>query len=196
MQKTGRPAKSGLNTYKHGVLKGLGIGTGISIALVTTTLFAAAMKVFSAGEVISATELNRNFMISAPEGVVSAFYLSSCPEGWTAADGTNGAPDLRGRFIRGLNNFGTGTVTIDPDGGRSLGSEQLDAFQGHWHTLSSNVTASGDTVPVVSTGFTLSGELADGQVRQPISDGTNGEPRVTSETRPRNIGLIYCMRKN
>jgi len=31
-----------------------------------------------------------------------SFNLASCPSGWIEADGTNGTPDLRGAFIRGI----------------------------------------------------------------------------------------------
>jgi hypothetical protein len=120
--------RSILSTFRSAQVKGL--GTGISIALATTTLFAAAaaMKMFSAEEVISATELNRNFEISAPDGAPSwpSIYQT---EGWAIADGT---PDLRGRFIRGLDDVGAGgPANVDPDtAARTTGSIQLDAFQG------------------------------------------------------------------
>ena len=133
--------RSTLKSFKQGLVKGLGFGVGASIALATTTLLAAAaaMKVFSAGEVISATELNRNFMIAGPEGEVSAFYLADCPEGWAVADGTNGTPDLRGRFIRGMDNMGVGAANVDPQSAiRTLGHEQLDAFQSHLHWRNSS----------------------------------------------------------
>jgi len=34
-----------------------------------------------------------------PTGMVSAFDLSSCPTGWTLADGNGGTPNLVGKFI-------------------------------------------------------------------------------------------------
>lgn len=52
-----------------------------------------------------------------------AFNLSSCPSGWITADGTNGTPDLRGEFIRGLDS-GRGV-----DSGRTLGSSQGQGVQ-------------------------------------------------------------------
>jgi microcystin-dependent protein len=36
-----------------------------------------------------------------PTGVIVAWSGSSIPQGWTLCDGTNGSPDLRGRFIVG-----------------------------------------------------------------------------------------------
>ena len=39
-----------------------------------------------------------------PAGAVMAFNLATCPTGWAVADGTGSTPDLRGEFIRGLDN--------------------------------------------------------------------------------------------
>src|SRR5262245_608407 len=44
-----------------------------------------------------------------PRGAVVAFNLDACPAGWSAADGTSGQPDLRGRFP-----IGAGSLPDDP----------------------------------------------------------------------------------
>lgn len=137
-----------------------------------------------------------------PTGAIMVFNLTSCPSGWKAADGTSSTPDLRGQFIRGLNNFGTGARSDgnqDPAGARSLGAYQADAFQGHYHkvyriagvgsTDSINHEA-GDRDPTSWTNY--GGAL---QARTPISDGTHGTPRISSETRPKNVALIYCQKE-
>ncbi len=41
-----------------------------------------------------------------PRGTIVAFNSATAPAGWAICDGTNGTPDLRGRFI-----LGTGKVT-------------------------------------------------------------------------------------
>lgn len=33
-------------------------------------------------------------------------------------------------------------------------------------------------------------------IGDPSNDGTNGAPRNASETRTKNVAMIYCMRKN
>ena len=75
--------------------------------------------------------------VSFPAGAIMAFNLTSCPGGWDAADGSGGRPDLRGMFLRGLNNFGTGPRSDgkeDPDGAsRVLGEYQDDQMQSHTH---------------------------------------------------------------
>src|SRR5690606_8848693 len=63
--------------------------------------------------------------IGVPSGAVMAFDLSDCPSGWSEYT------PARGRFIRGIDN-GAGN---DPDGTRTAGATQDDAFQDHIHTL-------------------------------------------------------------
>ncbi|MCR9145124.1 MAG: phage tail protein [bacterium] len=179
---------------KSGFFKGVGLGAG----LLTTSLFAAAaaINVFAPGEVISSTKINENFAIAAPEGAVMAFFLASCPNGWAPADGTNGTPDLRGRFIRGLDDAGTGAAGADPSGVRALGNEQLDAFQGH-RMGAPNGGAFAVSQPQPTLVFdAVSGGSFSPTTGDPVTDGVNGTPRTSSETRPRNVALIYCMRKN
>ncbi len=40
------------------------------------------------------------FFNMVPKGTIVAFNLEKAPDGWALCDGTNGTPDLRGRFIR------------------------------------------------------------------------------------------------
>lgn len=93
-------------------------------------------------------------------------------------------PDLRGEFIRGWDN-GKGT-----DSGRTFGSSQTDAFQAHKHTYTTPqnyddlVGGSGSSARISSTG----------QTTGYAADGANGTPRTASETRPRNIALMYCIK--
>lgn len=195
-----QPKPAILSLIRSGFFKGV----GFSLGMMTTGLFAAAaaMKVFSAGEVISSAELNRNFAISAPEGAIMAFNLAECPEGWAAADGDNGTPDLRGRFIRGLNDFGTGASSVDPAGLRVLRSVQTDAFQGHKHL--NQYPVGGTFVEAASNDYTSLASMASavqpnmggfGDPGTPVNAG-QGTPRISSETRPVNVGLIFCQRMN
>ena len=53
--------------------------------------------------------INDNFQMSTlefPKGMITPYYPPDpynivAPKGWSICDGTNGTPDLRGRFIRG-----------------------------------------------------------------------------------------------
>lgn len=179
------------DSLKNGFFKGVGLGAG----LLTTSLFAAAaaMNVFSPGQTISSAQINQNFAIAAPEGAVMAFYLANCPDGWAPADGTNGTPNLQGMFIRGRDIAGT----TDPDGNRAIGSAaQLDAFQGHLHQV--NAAAMSASFVGGWTGKTdnSNGDATQINTGNPISNGSHGTPRIANETRPKNVALTYCMRKN
>ncbi len=102
---------------------------------------------------------------------------------------TFGLPDARANVIRGFDD------ARGVDSGRVFGSEQLDAFQGHFHDK-----------PVGSTSFV--GLVPGGGASQspgngtafytstgaPVSDGSNGTPRTASETRMRNIALLACIK--
>jgi len=179
--------------------KGFVFGLGALAALVTTSLLAAgAMHVFLSGETLDAAKMNENFAIAAPQGAVMAFYLTSCPAGWVAADGTSGTPDLRGRFVRGRDDAGTGAGGNDPDGVRGLGAVQTDAFQGHRHMHDLLDAFLYFTTDFGSGGFasgswTVLSSSATGSVS---TDVPFGPARTSVETRPKNVALIYCMRKD
>ena len=155
--------------------------------------------------------------VYAPVSSVSFFAMGVAPTGWLKANGatisrtvyaslfaaigtTFGAgdgvttfkiPDLRGEFPRGWDD-GRGIDTS-----RTLGSSQLDSFQGHWHnsyySVGQAVGTGGSTYAEHVTSGNNAGPIAD-IVRASISDGANGTPRISTETRPRNIALLACIR--
>lgn len=117
-----------------------------------------------------------------PSGFIGAFDLAACPDGWSEYTAA------RGRFPRGIDPTGTN----DPDGVRTAGSVQEDAFQGHRHQAydvgGTAGVSSGSYVNVKHrTGSTDSSVVLD-----PISDGSSGSPRVAEETRPKNFAVLYC----
>lgn len=106
-------------------------------------------------------------------------------------DGLNtfNIPDFRGQFTRGFDD-GKGI-----DSGRVFGSSQNDAFQGHLHANFTNpskgYSTGGTTYDYLSSiqyGSGVSG------VGSPTSDGGNGVPRTSSETRPKNIAVLFCIK--
>lgn len=111
-------------------------------------------------------------------------------------------PDYRGRFLRGVDgavgrDTGRALRTAMNTGGNtgdSVGSVQADSFQGHWHQVrgNPNVFSSTSSGPVVTNiaGSTVLNPYA----AEPISDGVNGTPRASSETRPTNANVIYCIK--
>ncbi len=72
-----------------------------------------------------------------PRGIIIAFNGTDIPYGWALCDGTNGTPDLRGRFILGYNptqqTDGSGSSRKPRDMNAIGGNEQLIANIGfHW----------------------------------------------------------------
>lgn len=168
------------------------------------------------------------FPVNFPSGTVIAFAGASAPEGWALCDGallnrtTNAAlyaaigdahgngdgsttfhlPDLRGRFLRGVDGAAgrdpnSGTRTSSNAGGNTgdaVGSVQDDIMQGHHHTIRSsaqNGTSAG--APVGFADNAIYGNY-NGYVTTPITDGANGTPRTGSETRPKNSNVNYIIK--
>lgn len=141
--------------------------------------------------------------IATPPAAVVAFAQNSAPDGWLKCNGaavsrsvyaklylsigtTFGAgdgsttfnlPDLRGEFVRGWDD------ARGVDAGRAFGSAQADELKSHTHQqLYQNV----DLAAAV-----------DGSLQRQVG-GVNDD-RLTSatggsETRPRNIAMLYCIK--
>lgn len=123
---------------------------------------------------------------------------------WGGDGNTFRIPDLRGRFLRGLDK--SGKVDRDahlrsalyPGGsfGNEVGSYQEDAFQGHRHE---NV---GAYLGAAHQGYGISTTHNDSwnstvplfNLNPNISDGLHGVPRVAGETRPVNAAVNYIIR--
>ena len=112
-------------------------------------------------------------------------------------------PDLRGRFIRGVDVKG-GIDPGDrktPDGTTSfeVGTEQADAFQGHEHTYISSGGGLTVTMTAGAAQTNTIGPIPDtsttGILVDPSDNGqSDGAPRSSTETRPVNIALNYLIR--
>ncbi|UCD84973.1 MAG: tail fiber protein [Deltaproteobacteria bacterium] len=105
--------------------------------------------------------------------------------GW--AKGAAADPDRDGRTNRG-----DGTI------GDNVGTKQDDAFQGHYHDYH---TYWRDYVAATQSGRYFDhlghGGIDEGitdRILEPIDDGTHGEPRTSTETRPINIYVMYIIK--
>lgn len=145
-----------------------------------------------------------------PAGAVSAFAMTSVPSGWLECNGgaisreayadlfnaigttwgfgdgvlTFNLPDLRGEFIRGFDN---GRAV---DSGRSFASSQAYAVENHQHAVPSNrfwvtgAIGSDGAVDASHIVSTLDRTVANEDV----------QPYGGTETRPRNIAMMYCIK--
>lgn len=113
---------------------------------------------------------------------IVGFLSDKCPSGWTII------PEAQGRFLRGID--ANGSNANDPDGKRLPGSIQGDTLKKHVH--------------VYQTGFhdgqSNSGTGYDPNKKSPVAaqtgEGTysGGEP-LGSETRPKNIAVLFCSKR-
>ena len=143
--------------------------------------------------------------LSAAIGVVHGNGTQNADGSASGFTGTHfNLPDYRGRFLRGVD----GVAGNDPDKlsrtasktggntGDAVGSVQADAFQGHWHqdyVVAFNTGSGGGAVAQVN-GANNTLLASANTIRNPTTDGTNGTPRTTSETRPKNANVNYIIR--
>lgn len=159
-----------------------------------------------------------------PSGAVMAFAMSTAPAGWLKANGaavsratyaalfaaigttygvgdgatTFNLPDMRGEFARGW----VDDRTLDPQTGRLIGSSELDAFQDHIHPQSTGgnahdnnreyVAGEGPTTLARDTG--TAGDNTRSRRFATHEASVLTAQRTTTETRPRNVALLYCVK--
>jgi microcystin-dependent protein len=177
--------------------------TGVDASLVSGTAGTTdnLVKWNSDGDAVDSGYGITNFV---PTGSIMMFATQVVPSGWLECDGSSvsrttylnlysaigdtfgsgdgsttfNLPDLRGEFVRGWDH----DRGVDTD--RAFGSWQEDMFKAHTHGLKAqNRTIDGDSAEgdgSVSTSFSASSGY--------ISE-TGG-----TETRPRNIALMYCIK--
>jgi microcystin-dependent protein len=121
------------------------------------------------------------------------------------------APDLRGLFVRGLDQKRSDeaqgaydAARKDPTAGRAIGNVQDDTFKSHTHGI--GTTSKTATVTVNSYGSgqgndSLGGSVAVhnkadfvGNAVASTSSSVDSDSTGNLETRPKNIALIYCIK--
>lgn len=117
----------------------------------------------------------------------------------SSISGLSNVPDLRGVFLRGLNVFDREEVTpvasdnADPDS-RLVGTYQADAFQGHKHFSHDALVIRGDkdlpNQPDQRPNQKYSNNSAG------VHDAGYGKPRISIETRPKNVAVYYYIKIN
>lgn len=172
---------------------------------------------FSAGTITATTVSAGTFAgagasLLVPTGAVMPFAMNSAPTGWLAANGgeysktgtyatlfaaigvtygeTNGAggtgtthfrvPDLRGYFVRGAGTNSDGTAS------GTFGAKQEDGIISHTHTV-------GD-VGVANNGSFGAAGLASYPSGSVVRTTSGPTPAGLTETRPRNIAMLYCIK--
>ncbi len=77
---------------------------------------------------------NYNYTSLVPAGTIMAYNGSTAPNGWVLCDGTNGTPNLKGRFILGAgSNTSLTTRTLGQTGGAETVTLTVDQIPAHNH---------------------------------------------------------------
>jgi microcystin-dependent protein len=127
--------------------------------------------------------------------VADAAWLAGASASFSSGDGatTFRLPDAQAMYLRGT---GSNTVQKTANGtffaGPALGGVQGDQFQGHEHQYSLAAEANVGA----GSGIPASGPISYStqNTSVPVSDGTNGTPRVGAETRPASFGVNFIIK--
>ena len=164
---------------------------------------------------------NKFFSSGTPSGAVMNFAQSTAPTGWLKANGqlisratyaslfsaigtTYGAgdgtttfkvPDLRGEFVRGWDD------SRGVDTGRSLGSLQSWAIENIIgvltyisETWAQNGVATGPFTKQTGFSATKTPSDVDSSDTGQITFDASAAVQTSTETRPRNVALLYCIK--
>ncbi len=78
--------------------------------------------------------------------------------------------------------------------GPSVGSFENDQFQGHKHQIKALDNGSSGATDWLLRGNAVGSSGSSFMENNPVTDGTNGNPRYGDETRPFNAGVKYCIK--
>ena len=147
-----------------------------------------------------------NNISAIPAAAIMTFYRTAAPTGWLICNGVtipNGTgtvqgqtanfaalyaltgatvPDLRGLFVRSFDERAAANGSRDPDrNGGGFGAYQTDAYKAHTHGYTG----------AERTNASVSGYTGNGLY---VSKDKNTSSVGGTETRPKNIALLYCIK--
>lgn len=142
------------------------------------------------GQLIDRAVFPQLWTLVSAVAVTDAQWLAddSLQSRFSAGDGSTNfrMPDINGKRAGGtmpamfLRGYGRGSNGYP-------GNAQRDQFQGHRFNYTSPVAG-----PYGGGSGSNSSILSSQTTGDPVSDGTNGTPRVGGETRPTNVAVIWC----
>ncbi len=189
------------------IQRGLIFGITAAIGMGGTILLADRFYSFEPNQVVSSSQINRNFDKLPPIGAVIAWHKSlpgapaTLPDGWIECNGqtiTDGESDFNGQTAPDLN-----TNARFLRGGTTSGTLQSHQLQDHRHFW---LNQSGDISQVLwflrqymgAEAFSGGGvNFTDGGVSQTAQNSLIGGAHfgnVGAETRPINMSVVWIMR--
>ena len=198
-----RSIMAAVKTWTTGTLTGSGLTMNSARLLGRTTAGSGAVQEITVGSGLSLSGGTLTASaVSVLTGSIIAWPTSTAPSGYLECNGAavsrttysalfavigttfgagNGSttfnlPDLRGEFVRGWDN-GRGV-----DSGRTIGSAQGSQLGQHSHTYTYPING-GSGQPGGTGGSSTTG-----------TTGAAGGTTNASETRPRNVALMYCIK--
>lgn len=144
----------------------------------------------------SLTELDGK---SVPSWAIQAFYLANCPNLWIPADWTNWTPDLRGVFIRWTwnpvwytdNNWAHTLWTKQDDATKLLMNWASTWNAPEWNSSFWVITHK----PSIEMIWTEAWFRWSYVWRATLRGAMDTNWWWSSETRPKNVALLYCMKQ-
>lgn len=147
---------------------------------------------------------NRGWLSIIPSGSIIMFNSSTAPTGWTICDGSNGSPDLRGKFIVGTGQNQTplsGDLNSDYALG-AIGGENTHQLtynelphHSHGEVTVNRSTLTGTSYTVVSGGANNTANITP-IIPNTVFDSDGGTESTYSrhENRPSYYALTYIMK--
>ena len=192
-----RAAVTGATEWQREVILGAetDLGGGNMQRPVTVSVYKDAETVARASVVKYPTSAGT--ASGVPSGMVAYFQQTSCPAGWIAANGASGTVDVRGAFIRGLDNG----RHLDPDWAtRALGSYQTDAgrnITGGFGTVRTAYIYASTGAFAASTTDWHDGGAGGNPGYYYTFDASRvwGATHTSTEFRPANVALLGCIKQ-
>ena len=136
------------------------------------------------GQLVNRADYPDLWALASPVAITDAAWATDKTK-FSSGNGTTTfrIPDWRRYFLRGA------------DATYLVGTSQLDAVQGHLHDELIPTAESGGLTTIrgiTSTGSTPITGLH--MIGAPRADGTNGTPRIDTETRPMNVAVNFIIR--
>lgn len=153
-----------------------------------------------------ALEVNDVFAVF-PKGIILAWYAKAgvFPGGWAVCDGTNGTPDLRGRFLMGVSDMadvgkpgGSDTITGLRTGPHRLTVDQLPShthFQPvRLHQGPEGVVVANEYSPNFPNGLSNNWSWAGSQTGTVGNDAPHDHSIPDFDNKPLYDTVIYIMK--